>query len=116
MTPKAYHIVPDNRAGGWDVRSEEEPEIHRHFATRDEALEYGRKASLEDGVDLVVHDQLDDTAWILKRRTTGSVEMVIEENKSLPEDLRKMLAQDPNTRFIRRGPIQPKGRSAPRKR
>jgi len=51
---KTHHVVP-NPHGGWDVKKSNSKRASRHFPTKKEAEEWGRKVSKNQGTELVIH-------------------------------------------------------------
>ncbi|WP_110709230.1 DUF2188 domain-containing protein [Salinicola sp. CR57] len=54
MTRKEHHVVP-NPNGGWDVKRDGAKRASGHFATKDEAMDYGRGVSRNQGTEFIPH-------------------------------------------------------------
>ncbi|HAT3877866.1 TPA: DUF2188 domain-containing protein [Legionella pneumophila] len=55
MRPNDYHVIPNERVGGWDVKREHADRASRHFETQKEAIIAARKFSREAGTELFIH-------------------------------------------------------------
>jgi hypothetical protein len=51
---KSHHVVPAID-GGWTVKKEGADRASRRFSTKDEAESWGRKQSIKDRSELVIH-------------------------------------------------------------
>lgn len=49
-----YHIVP-NPDGGWDVKRENAKRSSGHYGTKKEAMDAGRRMSINQGTELIPH-------------------------------------------------------------
>lgn len=54
MARKEHHIVP-NSNGGWDVKRENAKRSSGHYETKKEAMEAGRRMSINQGTELIPH-------------------------------------------------------------
>ena len=54
MARKEHHIVP-NANGGWDVKRENAKRSSGHYDTKQEAMEAGRRMSINQGTELIPH-------------------------------------------------------------
>ena len=54
MPRKEHHIVP-NSNGGWDVKRENAKRSSGHYDTKQEAMEAGRRMSINQGTELIPH-------------------------------------------------------------
>lgn len=54
MPRKSHHIVPDP-SGGWNVKKGGAERATRHFDTKQDAVDHGRKVSQNQGSELVIH-------------------------------------------------------------
>jgi hypothetical protein len=54
MAKKTHHVVPAP-TGGWSVRKGGAARASKLFATKKEAESYGRKLSVREGSELVIH-------------------------------------------------------------
>lgn len=59
MAKKTHHVVPAPR-GGWSVKKGGALRASRHFDTKIAAEKYGRRLSIREGSELVIH-RLDGT-------------------------------------------------------
>ncbi|WED43647.1 DUF2188 domain-containing protein [Legionella cardiaca] len=55
MRPSDYHVLPNERLGGWDVKRENATRASRHFETQNEAIASARKLSRGAGTELFIH-------------------------------------------------------------
>ncbi|WED43528.1 DUF2188 domain-containing protein [Legionella cardiaca] len=55
MKRNDYHVLPNFRSGGWDVKRENASRISRHFETRDKAINAARKMSQRTHSELFIH-------------------------------------------------------------
>ncbi|KTD17516.1 DUF2188 domain-containing protein [Legionella jordanis] len=55
MSRNDYHVLPNSRLGGWDVRREHGLKASRHFETQDKAIAAARKMSRRAGTELFIH-------------------------------------------------------------
>lgn len=54
MPRKEHHVVP-NPDGGWDVKRENAKRSSGHYETKKEAMEAGRRMSINQGTELIPH-------------------------------------------------------------
>lgn len=54
MPRKEHHIVP-NPDGGWDLKRENAKRSSGHYDTKQEAMEAGRRMSINQGTELIPH-------------------------------------------------------------
>lgn len=54
--PSSHHVVP-NPDGGWDVRRGGADRASGHFDTKQEAVDYGREVSRNQGTELRIHNR-----------------------------------------------------------
>ena len=54
MARKEHHVVP-NPDGGWDVMRENAKRSSGHYDTKQEAMEAGRRMSINQGAELIPH-------------------------------------------------------------
>lgn len=54
MTRKTHHVVP-NPDGGWDVKKGGSERASRHFDRKEDAMNYGRKVSKNQGSEFIPH-------------------------------------------------------------
>ena len=54
MPRKEHHVVP-NPDGGWDVKRENAKRNSGHYDTKQEAMEAGRRMSINQGTELIPH-------------------------------------------------------------
>ena len=59
MARKEHHVVP-NPNGGWDVKRENAKRSSGHYDTKQEAMEAGRRMSINGGTELIPH-RMDGT-------------------------------------------------------
>jgi hypothetical protein len=53
----AYHVIPDNIKGGWNVYDTHQPDKpQQHFETKQQAVEYAEQMSMQDGVGFAVEE------------------------------------------------------------
>ena len=52
MARKEHHIVPNSK-GGWDVKRENAKRSSGHYETKKEAMEAGRRMSINQGTELI---------------------------------------------------------------
>ena len=52
----SYHVVP-NKDGGWNVVRSGSKRIYRHFNTKREAIDAGRKVSRNQDTEFVIHNK-----------------------------------------------------------
>ena len=50
---KSHHVVP-SPAGGWNVKKGGANRASRHFELKQDAIDYGRKVSQNQGTELVI--------------------------------------------------------------
>jgi hypothetical protein len=51
---QTYHVIYDLK-GGWRVVRRGSERASRHFEVKEDAIEWGRQASRNQGIDFVVH-------------------------------------------------------------
>jgi len=56
MVAKTTHVVPKN-SGGWDVKQGGADRASKHFETKREAVDWGRKLSQTRRSEFVIHRQ-----------------------------------------------------------
>lgn len=54
MPRKEHHVVP-NPDGGWDVKRENAKRASGHYETKKEAMDAGRRISINQGTELIPH-------------------------------------------------------------
>lgn len=54
MSRKTHHIV-SNPNGGWDVKKSGAKRVSAHFDNKNDAISAGRKISINQGTELIVH-------------------------------------------------------------
>lgn len=54
MPRKEHHVVP-NPDGGWDVKCENAKRSSGHYDTKQEAMDAGRRMSINQGTELIPH-------------------------------------------------------------
>ena len=54
MPRKEHHVVP-NPDGGWDVKRENAKRASGHYETKKEAMDAGRRMSINQGTELIPH-------------------------------------------------------------
>lgn len=54
MARKEHHVVP-NPEGGWDVKRENAKRSSGHYDTKQEAMEAGRRMSINQKTELIPH-------------------------------------------------------------
>ena len=54
MPRKEHHVVP-NPDGGWDVKRENAKRSSGHYDTKQEAMDAGRRMSINQGTELIPH-------------------------------------------------------------
>lgn len=54
MPRKEHHVVP-NPNGGWDVKRENAKRASGHYETKQEAMDAGRRMSVNQGTELISH-------------------------------------------------------------
>lgn len=54
MGRKTQHVIPSSD-GGWSVKKGGAIRVTKKFDTKAEALKYGKKVSINQGAELVVH-------------------------------------------------------------
>lgn len=53
----AYHVVPDNIKGGWNVYATNKPqEPQQHFENKQQAIDYAEQLSTAEGVGFQVEE------------------------------------------------------------
>ncbi|HHF7349754.1 TPA: DUF2188 domain-containing protein [Legionella feeleii] len=57
MKTQNYHVVPNQRMGGWDITKESSARIIRHFDTQKEAIHAARRYSQNAHTELIIHDK-----------------------------------------------------------
>ncbi|OCH99555.1 DUF2188 domain-containing protein [Legionella jamestowniensis] len=50
-----YHVIPNFRIGGWDVKREHASRASRHFETQQKAINAARKMSKRNNAELFIH-------------------------------------------------------------
>lgn len=54
MVRKERHVVP-NPDGGWDSKREHAERASKHFETKEEAMQWSREKSRQEGSELIPH-------------------------------------------------------------
>lgn len=54
MPKESQHVVRSQN-GGWDVKKSGAPKATKHFATQDEAIEYGKNIAKNQKTELYIH-------------------------------------------------------------
>ncbi|MDV6318857.1 DUF2188 domain-containing protein [Chromohalobacter sp. HP20-39] len=54
MTRDTHHVVP-NPDGGWDVKKGGSERASKHFERKEDAMEYGREVSRNQGSEFIPH-------------------------------------------------------------
>lgn len=54
MPRKTHHVVPDPK-GGWNVKRGGASRASKHFSTKKDAEQYGRKVSQNQRTEFVIH-------------------------------------------------------------
>jgi hypothetical protein len=52
-----YHVIPNTKEGGWDIKKEDAKRAIRHFNTQKEAIDEARKLSQNAGGELFIHNK-----------------------------------------------------------
>jgi len=76
-TSSVHHVLPAT-TGGWVVRKAGAGPAGRHFRTKREAVQYGRKISREQGTGFVIHGR---DGRILSSRQFGSAPRELREER-----------------------------------
>ncbi len=63
MPAKSYHVVPDLDEG-WNVKRGGSTRASKRFATKQEAIVWGREQSKRRGTEFVIHRQDGTVEWI----------------------------------------------------
>ena len=50
-----YHVMPNNKQGGWDIIKEKALRTSRHFNTQEEAVKVAREFSKRNRSELFIH-------------------------------------------------------------
>jgi hypothetical protein len=94
MAKQAYHVVPDNINGGWDVIHGGKKDHHAHFDTKEEAIAFGRQVSSDDNADLLVHDEQRAIDWSIEH-TDSEVELnVWDDTGPLPQEVTREIEKN----------------------
>lgn len=54
--PDTHHVLPDPE-GGWDVKRGGAERASRHFDTKQDAVDYAREVSRNQGTELHIHNR-----------------------------------------------------------
>ena len=54
MVRKTHHVVP-NPGGGWNVKKGGAEKASKHFDKKEDAVDYARQISKNQGTELVIH-------------------------------------------------------------
>lgn len=57
MSKKTTHVVPNSDRGGWDVKQGGGQKSSGHFDNKKEATDRAREISINQGSELVIHNQ-----------------------------------------------------------
>lgn len=57
MPKDSQHVVRSKDGGGWDVKKSGTSKATKHFATQDEAIEYGQNIAKNQKSELYIHDK-----------------------------------------------------------
>ncbi|CEK11552.1 DUF2188 domain-containing protein [Legionella hackeliae] len=68
MNTNDYHVVPNNKIGGSDVKREQASRASRHFETQQKAIDAARKMSRRERTELFIHGM---DGKILRRDSHG---------------------------------------------
>ncbi len=63
MIEKSYHVVPDLDEG-WNVKRGGSRRASKRFATKKEAIVWGRELSMRKGTEFVIHRKDGTVEWM----------------------------------------------------
>ncbi|MCG8634376.1 MAG: DUF2188 domain-containing protein [Desulfobacterales bacterium] len=71
MARKTHHVIP-NPLGGWDVKKGGGKKSIKHFATKQDAITFGRRISKNQNSEFIIHKKNGDIQNPKPRKTKKS--------------------------------------------